>query len=220
MITLVIAPHPDDEVLGVGGTIRKRVLDGHEVHVCICTKGVHNMFDRDVIMEGQLEAQKVATYLGINSIRFLNLPAAELDRVPLIEVIDSIAKVIQDVHPDEVFIPHRGDIHNDHKVIADAALVALRPKSTPVPFRLYSYEVPSETGWDNPVCGNEFIPNVYEEIEDTIEDKIFAVKLYQSQAETWPGARSAKAVKALAEYRGSSVCVPCAEAFHLIRQVI
>lgn len=220
MKVLVIAPHPDDEVLGVGGTIAKRAMAGCEVVVCICTKGVHAMFDPEVIKAGRHEAMDVHNYLGVKETLLLDLPAAELDRVPMTDIVKKIENVISDELPDEIFIPHHGDIHNDHKTIAAATMVAARPKKFKKPVKILSYEVPSETGWDVPSQENAFIPNVYEDITTTIDKKLNSVVMYKSQAEIWPGARSAGAVKALAEYRGTTVCVPYAEAFQLVRETL
>lgn len=220
MKVLVIAPHPDDEVLGVGGTIAKRAAAGAEVTVCICTKGVHSMFDPKIIKAGRDEARRAHTYLGVSETIFLDLPAAELDSLPMTGIVGMLENVVSETCPDEIFIPHHGDIHNDHKTISAAAMVALRPKRFKKPVRILSYEVPSETGWDAPTTENAFIPNVYEDITDTITKKLNSVLIYKSQAEQWPGARSAGAVEALAKYRGSTVCIPYAEAFQLVRQTL
>lgn len=220
MRVLVIAPHPDDEVLGVGGTIAKRANAGDEVTVCICTKGVHSMFDPKIIKAGRDEARRAHTYLGVSETIFLDLPAAELDSLPMTGIVGMLENVVSETCPDEIFIPHHGDIHNDHKTISAAAMVALRPKRFKKPVRILSYEVPSETGWDAPTTENAFIPNVYEDITDTITKKLNSVLIYKSQAEQWPGARSAGAVEALAKYRGSTVCIPYAEAFQLVRQTL
>ena len=219
MNSLVIAPHPDDEILGVGGTVANRVRNGGCVHVCICTKGVHSMFDPKVIEQGRAEALIAHELLGVAKTHFIDLPAAEMDKVPLAVAIHKIGEIVQQVQPDEVYIPHIGDIHVDHKIIAEAAMVALRPKSVCKPIRIYSYEVPSETGWDFPISSNAFIPNVFEDISATLGMKLDAVKTYESQAEKWPGARSVEAVEALAKYRGSTVCTDAAEAFFLVREV-
>lgn len=220
MRVLVIAPHPDDEVLGVGGTIAKRANAGDEVTVCICTKGVHSMFDPKIIKAGRDEARRAHTYLGVSETIFLDLPAAELDSLPMTGIVGMLENVVSETCPDEIFIPHHGDIHNDHKTISAAAMVALRPKRFKKPVRILSYEVPSETGWDAPTTENAFIPNVYEDITETITKKLNSVLIYKSQAEQWPGARSAGAVEALAKYRGSTVCIPYAEAFQLVRQTL
>ena len=220
MKVLVITPHPDDEVLGVGGTIAKRAAAGDEVTVCICTKGVHSMFDPKIIKAGRDEARRAHTYLGVSETIFLDLPAAELDSLPMTGIVGMLENVVSETCPDEIFIPHHGDIHNDHKTISAAAMVALRPKRFKKTVRILSYEVPSETGWDAPTTENAFIPNVYEDITDTITKKLNSVLIYKSQAEQWPGARSAGAVEALAKYRGSTVCIPYAEAFQLVRQTL
>lgn len=218
--TLVIAPHPDDEVLGVGGTIANRAEAGNKVVVCICTKGTHSMFDPEVIRRGREEAVQAHALLGVSKTIFLDLPAAELDTVPMTDIIGCLEEVVKQIRPDEVFIPHRGDIHRDHKTIVDASMVALRPKRFDRPFRILSYEVPSETGLDMPAEENAFVPDVYENITGTIGKKLGAVGIYESQAEEWPGARSVEAVRSLAKYRGSTVCIPYAESFRLIRQTL
>lgn len=219
MTILVIAPHPDDEVIGVGGTILKHYLAGDSVHVCIVTKGMPHLFNQEMVEMGRREAKIANVMLGVDTLTFLDYPAAELDRVPLNKMIRSFEETISKLKPDEVYIPHRGDIHNDHKVVADAAMVALRPKYQHKVKRVYAYEVPSETGWDRPSADNAFIPNVYEDISETLEAKLIALEYYQSQAEKWPGARSEQAVEALAKYRGSTVCTDAAEAFQLIREL-
>ena len=219
MKVLVIAPHPDDEVLGVGGTIAKRVAAGDEVYVCIATKGFRPMFNPELIEKGREEAMIAHTFLGVKYCYFLDFPAAELDAIPMARIIHAFERLIQEVQPDEIFIPHKGDIHHDHKIIVDAAMVALRPKYPHKVKRVYSYEVPSETGWDLPIVENAFIPNVFEDIRDTLILKLEALRTYQSQAEAWPGARSVRAVEYLARYRGSTVCIPAAEAFSLVREI-
>lgn len=220
MKVLVIAPHPDDEVLGVGGTIAKRVNEGHEVHVCIVTRGYPPMFNEDLIEAGVKECEIAnGQILGTYSLFFLRQPAAKLDTVPIHQIINLIQSVIRDLEPDEVYIPHRGDIHIDHKIVIDAAMVALRPKHKHRVRRILAYEVPSETGWDLPNENNAFVPNVFEDITDTLELKIKAMNTYQSQSEKFPGARSPEAIRALAAYRGTTVCTGAAEAFSLIREI-
>lgn len=219
MKILVIAPHPDDEILGVGGTIAKRTEEGNEVYVCIITKGCKPLFTEEFVEQGRLECIQADSILGVRETIFFDFPAAMLELVPRYKLNRKILEVVQKIKPDEVYIPHRGDMQIDHKMIVDAAMVALRPKYDHVVQRIYAYETLSETGWDIPNTVNEFIPNVYEDISTTFEKKMEAMSAFQSQLALFPNARSIKGIKALAEYRGSTVTVNAAEAFVLVREI-
>lgn len=219
MNILVIAPHPDDEILGVGGTIAKRVKEGHNVYVCIVTKGVAPLFAEEFIEQGRRECVEADAFLGVKETLFLDFPAVMLEQVPRYELNEKITTVIQRIEPDEVYIPHRGDMQIDHKIVVDAAMVALRPKYSHIVKRIYSYETLSETGWDVPNSVNEFIPTVYEDIGETLEMKVKAMKIFQSQLSPFPCARSIGAIEALAKYRGSTVTINAAEAFSLVREI-
>ena len=219
MSTLVIAPHPDDEILGVGGTIAKLTMLGEPVHVCIVTRGYPPLFNEDLIRQGRKEDLKAAELLRTTSVQFLDFPAARLDTVDKVKLNNALSEVINDLKPFVVYIPHRGDIHCDHKVVADAAMVALRPKYDHVVRRIYAYETVSETGWDTPDQQNAFIPDVYEDITGTIGMKTDAMRIFKSQTQRYPAARSTQAVEALAMYRGSTVGFRYAEAFRLIREI-
>lgn len=217
MNVLVIAPHPDDEILGCGGTIAKRVSEGHNVYVCVVTRGCEPLFHDDG-GEGRSECLNASRYLGVKENFFLDFPAAMLEEVPRYKLNDALLQVVQKVKPDEVYIPHRGDMQLDHKMVVDAAMVALRPKYEYIVKRIYAYETLSETGWDIPNTVNVFLPTVYENISDTLERKLEAMKIYRSQLADFPAARSLGAIKALARYRGATVNMVAAEAFALIRE--
>ena len=161
MIVLVIAPHPDDEILGLGGTIAKRVKDGHDVYVCVVTKGCEPLFPIESVNKVRYECKMADLSLGVKETIFLDFPAAMLETVSRYKLNDALTKVIQSIKPDEVYLPHRGDMQQDHKMVVDAAMVALRPKYDHVVKRIYSYETLSETGWDIPNTVNEFVPTVY-----------------------------------------------------------
>ena len=216
---LVFAPHPDDEILGVGGTMAKRVQAGYEVYVCIVTKGCLPLFDEESVKKVREECRKADNYLGVKETIFLDFPAVMLETVPRYELNGKILGVIQRIQPDEVFIPHWGDMQLDHKLVVDACMVALRPKNEHIPKRIYSYETLSETGWDIPTAEKAFIPNVYEDISNYLEEKIDAMKIFQSQLAEFPAARSIGAIRALAAFRGATVNVRAAEAFCLVREV-
>ena len=219
MNILVIAPHPDDEIIGVGGTIRKRVMGGHNVFVCVVTKACEPLYSEEMVMKSRNECIKADSLLGVSETLFLDFPAVMLETVPRYKLNEGILNTILKIQPDEVFIPHRGDMQLDHKMIVDAAMVALRPKYKHVVKRIYAYETLSETGWDIPNTTNEFIPTVYEDISDFIEEKIEAMKIFDSQLGAFPNPRSLEAIEALARFRGATVSVNAAEAFSLIREI-
>ena len=219
MNVLVIAPHPDDEVLGVGGTIAKLVEKGKNVYVCIATKGCEPLFRSDDVELVRAECLKADASLGVKETIFLDFPAAMLETVPRYKLNQRILEIIQRIKPEEVYIPHSGDMQLDHKMVADAAMVALRPKYEHQVKRVYAYETLSETGWNIPNVTNEFVPNVYEDISETIDRKIEAMRIFQSQLSAFPAARSIGAIEALARYRGCTVSVNAAEAFMLIREI-
>ena len=219
MKVLVIAPHPDDEVIGVGGTIAKRAKEGHDVYVCVVTKAFPPLFSEDIVEQARKECREADKFLGVIETSFLDFPAVTLETIPRYELNGGIQKIIQRVKPDEVYIPHRGDMQLDHKMIVDASMVALRPKYAHRISRIYAYETLSETGWDIPNTVNEFIPTVYEDITDTLEKKLQAMNIFQSQLADFPAARSLGAIEALAKFRGATVNVMAAEAFSLIREI-
>lgn len=220
MNILVIAPHRDDEVIGVGGTIAKHISQGDCVNVCVITHGVEPICNLELDARIKEECIKANKILGVNDVIFLNYPAAMLETVPRHELNNSLIQVVQKLKPDIVYIPHRGDMQLDHKLTVDAAMVALRPKYKHVVKRIYAYETLSETGWDVPDTTNAFIPTVYNEITDYIDIKIEAMQRYTSQLAEYPSARSAEAIRYLAMYRGSTVNVVAAEAFSLIREIL
>ena len=219
MIVLVIAPHPDDEVLGCGGTIAKHVANGDEVYVCVMTKGFPPVFDENIIAQGRKECQEADKVLGVKETIMWEFPAAMIESVPRHEFNAKIIHLIQSLKPDTVYIPHRGDMQLDHKLVVDACMVALRPKYDHIVKRIYSYEALSETGWDVPNVLNDFIPTMYSDITDYIDKKIHAMEKFQSQLDDFPNARSLQAIKALAEYRGATISVKAAEAFSVIREI-
>lgn len=216
MKILVFAPHNDDEVLGVGGTIAKYASEGHEVFVCVVTKG------KDPIRLQRIQSEALAAHkvLGVKETIFMGLPVVGLADIPTKELNEAFHKVVTEIKPDIAFIPHKGDMHGDHRLSAESAMVALRPKNNPQLKAIYSYETLSETEWNIPTVDNTFIPNVWSDITDTIGIKLEAMKCYKSQIKDFPHPRSLEAIESLAKLRGSTVCVKYAESFMLIRSVI
>ncbi len=216
---LVIAPHPDDEVLGVGGTIHKLVAGGARVCVLIATTAGPPRFDPEVLSTGRREAAAAHRRLGVHDSRFLPLPAAAVDGVSHADVNAALIEVFVDVRPDVVFVPFNGDLHLDHQRIFLSALVAGRPSSGWTPRSIYAYETLSETNWNAPYLSPSFVPNVFVDISDHLEAKLATMGEYASQLKTPPHERSIEALRALATLRGATVGCAAAEAFVLVREI-
>lgn len=217
---LIIAPHPDDEILGCGGTIVKNVKSGNEVYVCIVTKGVPPLFPTDLVETTRKEARECHKYLGVKETIFLDFPAVLIDKENRYEINGKILDTINRIEPDEVFIPHWGDMQKDHQIVADACMVALRPKYKHRVSKIYGYETMSETAWNAPNIQNEFMPNCFVDISDELSEKVKALSFFKTQVSEFPDARSLEAVEALAKYRGALMNMNAAEAFMLIRELI
>lgn len=217
---LIIAPHPDDEILGLGGTMIKHIVNGDKVSVCIVTKGIDPLFQLEQIEKTRSEAKICHEMIGVHKTIFLDFPAVMIEKVNRYEVNARILDVINEIQPDIVYIPHWGDMQKDHQLVTEACMVALRPKYEHVVKLIYAYETLSETGWNIPNVQNVFNPNVYVDISDYLDEKLDAMKYYKSQLGEFPEARSLEALKALAMFRGATVGVKAAEAFELVRKII
>ncbi|GMN04247.1 PIG-L deacetylase family protein [Erythrobacter sp. MTPC3] len=216
---LILAPHPDDEVLGCGGTMARLADAGHEVHVAVVTKGYEPAFPAAMVEQVRAELAEAHEMLGVKKCHFLDLPAARLDTIPGAELNAAIGHVVSDVAPDSLFIPFLGDIHRDHRLIFTAALVAARPRTRAIPQRIYAYETLSETNWAAPGITEAFIPNVFFDISNTLERKLNAFERFKSQVKPTPDERSLKTIRALATLRGSTAFLEAAEAFMMIREI-
>lgn len=220
MKILVIAPHPDDEILGCGGVMAKRISSGDDVWICIVSEGKEPMYSEDFIKIERKEMVEAHGKIGKLSVLKAGFPSAMLDTVPQYKLNDTLTDFVNTIKPDEVFIPHKGDVHRDHQIVSDAALVAVRPNRKHKISRVLAYEVLSETDWNIPNSSNAFIPNVYEDISEYIQLKKEAMLEYSSQLKTYPFARTIEGIEALAMHRGVIVGVRYAEAFMLIREVV
>lgn len=214
---VVFAPHPDDEVLGVGGSIARFAAEGAEVQVVIVTRGFPPQFDEAVIEQGRAEAAEAHRLLGVAETAFLNFPAARLDTVPHHELNASIAGIVRRVKPDLVFAPFAGDIHLDHQCVFRSVMVAVRPSEPHVPTGVLAYETLSETNWNAPYLASQFVPNIFIDIGSYLPKKIAAMRLYASQIQRAPHERSAEALERLARLRGNTMGWEAAEGFVLVR---
>lgn len=216
---LILAPHPDDEVLGCGGTIARIVAEGGQVDVAIVTRGRPPRFDEAQADRVRAEAEQAHRRLGVARSHFLDLPAAELDVIPRADLNHAIGAVVEAVRPDALFVPFLGDVHIDHQLVFEAALVAARPRGGDYPRCVLAYETVSETNWSAPTLSPTFQPNIFVDISDHLETKLAAFALFASQCRPAPDERSLETLRALAVIRGSTVTLPAAEAFMLIRAV-
>lgn len=217
---LVISPHPDDEILGCGGTIIRNIAEGNEVYVCVVTKGCLPLYNDERVEKNRQDMFLCHQHIGVKKTITLDFPASMIERVERYELNGRILDVIKEIQPDEVFIPHWGDMQKDHQIVSEAAMVALRPKYYPQVKKIYGYETMSETAWNSPNVQNEFIPNVFVDITDYIEAKKEALSFFSLQVSPFPDARSLDALEALAKYRGALMNKRAAEAFVLIRELI
>ena len=223
MNVLVLAPHADDEILGCAGAIRRHVICGDHVIVAVLTnaaKGAPQMFSEESIAGIRSEARAAHALLGITTAVFDDFPAPRLDQFPVYQIADRIAQLIAEHAADTLYIPFRADLHVDHRVVFDAALVASRPVPGQRIRRVYSYETLSETEWAAPAADNAFLPVRYVNIESHIEDKVAAMACYASQLKPFPHSRSLEAIRALAAVRGSQCGCRAAEAFWVIREIV
>ena len=221
MRVLVVAAHPDDEVLGCGGTMALLAHRGHEVYVLILGEGVTS---RDNERDPDRRATEIATLrkaakeasqiLGVKKLFFEDFPDNRFDTVPLLELIKAVERVKKRINPDMVFTHFEGDLNIDHCLTARAVMTATRPLPGESVHRVYAFEVLSSTEWN---FVSKFQPNVYFEITSFLERKIEALRCYESELKVFPHPRSVDGVKYLARLRGSETGVEAAEAFGLIR---
>ncbi|MBW4432884.1 MAG: PIG-L family deacetylase [Pelatocladus maniniholoensis HA4357-MV3] len=216
---LIIAPHPDDEILGVGGTIARFAAEKNEVYVVIMTQGYPPDFSEEMNQIDRQEALAAHQILGVKETIFLSFPAARLDNVPHRDMNEQLLKLIQRIQPDMLFVPFIGDLHMDHQRVFLSSLVAARPNNPYAPKSIYAYETLSETNWNAPYITANFVPNVFVNISAFLETKLEAMRLYASQIKPFPNERSEESLRALATLRGSTVNLFAAEAFYLIRQI-
>lgn len=220
MRVLVISAHPDDEVLGCGGTIAYHASKGDVVSVLVVTRGISELFPPSQVEQTRKELQAANAILGVKSTHFLDFPAPKLDIVPEYMLADAMLNHLRIFQPNVIYLPHQNDLHIDHRRVFSATMVAARPTNSLSVLRLLCYETLSETEWGSPLGSSVFVPTVYVNITDFLEKKLQAMACYQSQLREFPHPRSHTAIEALARFRGSTVGVSAAEAFMLVREIV
>jgi len=216
---LVIAPHPDDETLGVGGTIIKFVKSGANVTLLTVSAHMPPLYTEKQFKQTIIEAEKAYKILGISDYRFFGIPATMIKNEPVHVLNKRITDVINEIKPEIVFCPYP-DRHIDHKIVFESALVATRPIEAGLSVKtIAAYETISETHWNAPHIEPNFTPNWIIDISENIDIKLNALKCYKSQLPAFPGSRSLEAVEALAKFRGTQAGFAYGEAFHIIRMI-
>lgn len=220
---LIVAAHPDDEVLGCGGTIAKLADEGAIIHVAFLADGVFSRAGDQIIQQEELSirrasAQKACDILGVKSASFGDFPDNRMDTVALLDIIKVVEVLVAEHRPDTVFTHHAGDVNIDHRRIHEAVVTACRPQCSHPVKTLLCFEVPSSTEWQLPGSAPVFVPNWFVDISDTFERKLAALDAYAAELRSWPHPRSRQGVEHLAHWRGATVGVDAAEAFMLGRQ--
>lgn len=218
---IVVAPHADDEIIGCGATIAKHIQQGDEVMVVIATNasiGAPELFSEENVKNTREEAKKAHKLLGVEETLFMEFPAPALNAFPEYKISLGLSKIFQDFCPTHLYLPHPGDIHQDHKAIYRAALVAARPQGNYTIHNIYCYETLSETEW-TPMQERPFVPNHFVDVTNVFFKKEQAMKCFKSQIKEFPHSRSLEAFEALAKFRGATIGVDRAEAFIVERQI-
>lgn len=218
MKTIVIAPHPDDEVLGAGGTLLRRKAEGATVAWLIVT-GItaESGWSEEKIKQRADEIKRITALFGFDSVFELNFPTTQLDQVPMSDLVAAVSNVFKTFEPEEVLVPHPSDVHTDHRMVFDAMASCTKWFRYPSVKRLLAYETLSET--DFGMCTQQgFRSNVFVKIEPFIDDKLRAMDIYASELGAFPFPRSHEAIRALATLRGAASGFKAAEAFELLRE--
>lgn len=222
---LVIAAHPDDEILGCGGTMARLVEEGHEVRIVILGEGITSRYqeraeaDQSLLVNLHDHARRAALEVGVQQVEVLNLPDNRFDTVALLDVVKRVETLIEEYNPDVIFTHHESDLNVDHRVTFRAVLTATRPIEGHPVRDLYSFEIPSSTEWSFHAHSPAFQPNVFFDISTTLERKKRAMGCYETEIREFPHPRSLQALDIIARRWGTVVGCQAAEAFALVRSI-
>lgn len=217
-VTLVVAPHPDDETLGCGGTLLKLAASGAEVHWMIMSTMTSNMFSSERMAERQIEIREVAAAYRFAETHELRFPTTRLDEPPIGDIVGAAMPIVQRIKPNLVFLPYGGDAHSDHGATFRALSSTVKKFRMPSVNRVLVYETISET--DNCIDpdSNGFRPTSFSDITETLDGKIRIMGIYKGELRSPPFPRSIEAIRALALLRGGAANCHAAEAFMLLRE--
>jgi len=220
-VVLFISPHPDDEVLGCGGTIFKHKQNGDTILWLVVSTGYTcDGFSKESVESMEKQVDSVRKFVGFSSFKRLKFPSAKLDNVPMADIVSEINDFINRHKPDTIYVNYRGDAHTDHKIVFDSVWSCCKSFRNPFVRNVYVYEVVSESNYHNPLNSIPFSPNTYQDISLFLDLKIEAFCLYGSELGQHPNPRSVDSIKALAKLRGSESGLVYAEAFMCVKQVV
>jgi LmbE family N-acetylglucosaminyl deacetylase len=220
-IALVIAAHPDDEVLGCGGTLAKMARNGFSVHGIIVSEGITSRNGKNssrLLTNLRRENKKSSKIIRFNSMKLLNYPDNKLYSVDFLQLVQNFENIITRLKPSIIFTHHSGDLNIDHEIVNRAVITASRPINKDSVKKILTFETPSSSEWKFDEK-NYFIPNYFENIEKYLKYKITALKSYKSEMRKFPHPRSIENIKSIAKVRGSTVGYKYAEAFKVIREI-
>ncbi|GHF42967.1 MULTISPECIES: PIG-L deacetylase family protein [Streptomyces] len=215
---LVLAAHPDDELLGAGATFARHTAEGDAVHAVVLTEGASSRYREGLASELAKAAKGAAQVLGLASLRLWRLPDQRLDSLPLIDVVQRVEAVVDELRPDLVYTHFPGDVNADHGIVARAAWTACRPYVLPRLRRFAVFETPSSTEWAW-ATGKMFTPTLYVDVSGTLAVKLEAMRCYETEVRDHPHPRSLRALEERALYWGSRVGREAAEPLQVLREV-
>ncbi len=216
MRVLCLAAHPDDEVLGPGGTLLKHRAAGDETRLVVATVAYSPRWSESTIQRKRHESIKAAGVLGISDVQFLDFKTMHLNALPAIELNGAIGRAVSEFDPHVLYAPPIDDLNQDHAAVFSAALVAARQTGSTSLRSLYSYELPPTTRYNT---SNRWLPNSYVEIGDNIDAKLEAMAAYETELRDPPHPRSLESIRAFARERGAALGVGYAEAHMLVREL-
>jgi LmbE family N-acetylglucosaminyl deacetylase len=225
MKALVVAAHPDDEVLGAGGTIARMAQQGHDVAIAILGEGLTSRYlegkqtDPKLLVELRTRSENAIRALGVTSFKHYDLPDNRFDTVPLLDIVKIIEDLIKHHAPSAVYTHHGGDVNIDHALTFRAVLTATRPMEGGPVKEIFSFEVPSSTEWAFQKLFPPFQPDTFFDIAETLDQKIASLAWYEPEMRLFPHPRSSEVIRAMAARWGSCVGLKAAEAFELVRSI-
>ncbi len=227
MKILVVAAHPDDEILGCGGTIARHIQQGDQVSIVILAEGVTSRAKQRSVELDSEKLQELANAsllagfaLGVKDISLHDFPDNRMDTIAMLDVVKLIEVHIERLHPDLVYTHHAGDVNLDHRVIYQAVITACRPQPGHSVKTILCFETVSSTEWQPALGRMEFSPNWFVDISNTLPIKMQALSHYESELRPWPHPRSLQTIEYLARWRGTMIGVEAAEAFELARHIL
>lgn len=221
MKVMVVAPHPDDETLGCGGTLLKHLQAGDEIYWVIMTQmETRQGFKEEVIARRNKEIKSVSARYGFSKTYQGGFATMELDKYSMVELVDFVSNAVKDAQPNIIYMPFPGDIHSDHTIVYEAVKSCTKSFRYPSVTSLRVYETLSETDFALQTNSSGFQPNLFVSIGDFLDEKIEIMKIFDSELGQHPFPRSERAIRAQATLRGTVAGVEAAEAFMTIREIV